>query len=126
MDERTRQAAPAPQPRTARELLAEKRAGALARIESLQRHLTSIREVSSWTSTDDEHDPEGATIAYERAQVQGLLADAQRELDALEQATTRLDEGTYGGCERCANAIAPERLEALPATTTCIACATRR
>ncbi len=112
--------------RTARELLAEERAAATARIVSLQRHLTSIREVSTWTSADDEHDPEGATIAYERAQVQGLLADAQRELDALERATTRLDEGTYGACERCGQAIAPERLEALPAATTCITCVTRR
>ncbi|GAB3298272.1 TraR/DksA family transcriptional regulator [Parasphingorhabdus pacifica] len=112
--------------RTARELLAEERAGALARIESLQRHLTSIREVSTWTGTDDEHDPEGATIAYERAQVQGLLTDARRELEALERAATRLKEGTYGVCERCGNTIAPERLEALPATTTCITCATHR
>ncbi|CAM00294.1 TraR/DksA family transcriptional regulator [Saccharopolyspora erythraea NRRL 2338] len=112
--------------KTARKLLAEERAGATARISSLQRHLSSIREVSTWTGTDDEHDPEGATIAYERAQVQGLLADARRDLEALDRAAARLDDGTYGLCERCGSPIAPERLEALPATTTCIACATHR
>ena len=124
MTERAPQDSPAP--RTAHELLAEERADAMARIESLQRHLTSIREVSTWTGADDEHDPEGATIAYERAQVQGLLTDARRELDAVERAAARLEEGTYGVCERCGKPIAPERLEALPATSTCITCATRR
>jgi RNA polymerase-binding transcription factor DksA len=127
VNERSPQDAPSPpEPRTARELLAEERAGALARIEALERHLASIGEVSTWTGSDDEHDPEGATIAYERAQVQSLLVDARRELDALERAGARLEKGTYGVCERCGQAIAPERLEALPATTTCIACATRR
>lgn len=127
MNDRTPQdALSPPEPRTARKLVADEHAGAMARIESLQRHLTSIREVSTWTGTDDEHDPEGATIAYERAQVQGLLTDARRELDALERAAARLDEGTYGVCERCGKPIAPDRLEALPAATTCITCATHR
>ncbi|SDZ36688.1 transcriptional regulator, TraR/DksA family [Saccharopolyspora shandongensis] len=127
MSKRTSQDAPSPPgPRTARELLAEERASALARVESLERHLESIGEVSTWTGTDDEHDPEGATLAYERAQVQGLLADARHELDELDRAAARLDKGTYGVCARCGNPIAPERLEALPAATTCISCATRR
>ncbi|WP_190814129.1 TraR/DksA C4-type zinc finger protein [Saccharopolyspora pogona] len=127
MSKRVPQDAPSPlEPRTARELLAEERAGAMARVEALERHLESIGEVSTWTGTDDEHDPEGATLAYERAQVQGLLADVRRELDELERATARLDKGTYGICQRCGKPIAPERLEALPAATTCIACATRR
>lgn len=126
MNERTPPDPPSPsEMRTTRELLAEQRAAAMTRIGSLQRRLTSIREVSTWTSTDDEHDPEGATIAYERAQVQGLLGNAQRELDALERAIARLDQDTYGMCERCGTAIPPERLEALPATTTCVTCATR-
>lgn len=127
MSKRAPQDAPPPlEPRTARELLAEERASAMARVEALERHLESIGDVSTWTGSDDEHDPEGATLAYERAQVQSLLADARRDLDELERATTRLDEGTYGICQRCGNPIAPERLEALPAATTCIACATRR
>ncbi|MGW3469629.1 TraR/DksA family transcriptional regulator [Saccharopolyspora sp. NPDC000995] len=127
MSKRAPQDAPSQlEPRTARELLAEERASAMARVEALERHLASIGEVSAWTGTDDEHDPEGATLAYERAQAQSLLADVRRELDELERATARLDEGTYGICQRCGKPIAPERLEALPAATTCIACATRR
>ncbi|GAB2675622.1 TraR/DksA C4-type zinc finger protein [Saccharopolyspora gloriosae] len=115
-----------PEPARARELLAAERAGALERIESLRRQLTSVREVSTWTGTDDEHDPEGATIAYERAQLHGLLTDATRELEALDRAAIRVREGSYGRCEGCGDDIAPARLEALPAASTCITCATRR
>ncbi|MDA3629595.1 TraR/DksA C4-type zinc finger protein [Saccharopolyspora oryzae] len=110
----------------AQELLARERADALARVESLQRHLAAIGDISTWTGTDDEHDPEGATLAYERAQVQGLLSDARHELDALDRAVAKLEKGTYGICERCGKDIAPERLEALPAATTCISCASLR
>lgn len=110
----------------ARARLAEARAGALARIESLRRNLAAIREASTWTGTDDEHDPEGATIAYERAQARGLLDDAHRELEALDRAAARVDAGGYGVCGRCGAVIGAERLEALPAAETCIACATRR
>ncbi|KAA5838124.1 TraR/DksA C4-type zinc finger protein [Saccharopolyspora hirsuta] len=110
----------------AQKLLARERASALARIESLQRHLAAIGDVSTWTGTDDEHDPEGATLAYERAQVQGLLADARRELDELDRAVSRWEKGTYGVCARCGKDIAWQRLEALPAATTCIRCASAR
>ena len=42
-----------------------------------------------------------------------------RELEAVLQ---RIGEGTYGVCEACGQAIEPERLEALPTATLCIAC----
>lgn len=74
-------------------------------------------------ATDDEHDPEGHTIAVERQQVAGLLRAARRHLVELDLAVERLDAGTYGTCEGCGQAIATERLDALPAARTCVACA---
>ena len=106
--------------------LAERRAETLALVTSLSRRLDGIIESSEFTSNDDEHDPEGVTVAFERAQVAGLLAQARDELTALDDAVRRLGEGTYGTCRRCGKAIGPGRLEALPATTTCIGCAGRR
>jgi DnaK suppressor protein len=47
------------------------------------------------------------------------LRDSLREVQA---ALERMDGGTYGVCQRCGKPIAPERLEALPATRLCIAC----
>lgn len=78
------------------------------------------------TNADDEHDPEGATIAFERSQVDALLRQAQRRLAELEAALARLDAGDYGRCERCGRAIDPARLDARPEARTCIPCAARR
>lgn len=106
--------------------LAEERAHTLARIEALTRQVEGIVEAAAWTTNDDEHDPEGATVAYERAQAQHLLSAARAELAELDRAINRLAGGTYGRCERCGGAIGDGRLDALPATRTCIACADSR
>jgi RNA polymerase-binding transcription factor DksA len=103
--------------------LAAQRSETLGLIESLDRRLAGIIESARHTSGDDEHDPEGVTIAYERAQVAGLLDQARAELKALDEAADRLAAGTYGVCSQCGADIAPERLEALPTTTRCIRCA---
>ncbi|RZT87117.1 TraR/DksA family transcriptional regulator [Pseudonocardia sediminis] len=105
--------------------LAEHRAVAASRATSLARELESLAEEQSLTSHDDEHDPEGVTIAVQRAQIQGMLAAARRDVEDLDRASARLAEGTYGRCAHCGGPIADERLEALPATTTCIGCANR-
>ena len=75
------------------------------------------------TVTDDEHDPEGSTIAYERAQVAALLDQARFNLKDLESALARLSAGDHSLCERCHSQISPERLAALPAGRTCFDCA---
>lgn len=77
-------------------------------------------------NSDDEHDPEGATIAFERQQVASLLAAAQRSVAAAEQALAARAAGTYGTCERCGGDIGAERLEARPSATTCVGCAAQR
>ena len=106
--------------------LARRRRETLELVTALDRQLHGILESSAYTTNDDEHDPEGVTVAFERAQVAGLLEQARAELRALDAAERRLAAGTYGVCEHCGDPIAPERLDALPATTTCIRCADRR
>ncbi|MFI5735644.1 TraR/DksA family transcriptional regulator [Kribbella sp. NPDC051587] len=92
-------------------------------IGSLTHNVSTIVEASRLTATDDEHDPEGATIAFERSQTSSLLASAAAHLVDVEAALERLDAGTYGRCERCGASISPERLLARPAARTCIRCA---
>jgi DnaK suppressor protein len=94
------------------------------RIGALQQSFTDIVAAAELTSTDDEHDPEGATIAWERSQVWALLRQAQADLVALDAALIRVDDGTIAVCIACGGAIAAERLLALPQTQTCIMCAT--
>src|SRR4051812_18490651 len=98
----------------------------IEQIAQLTASLTDIMDASSSVATDDEHDPEGATIAFERAQVAALLDRARARLTDLDEALARLAAGTYGSCESCGRPIGPERLAARPSARTCIACASRR
>ena len=97
----------------------------LARITALRREFDGIVESSAGVATDDEHDPEGATIAFERAQLAALLDQARRHLAELDDALERLRQGRYGRCEQCGRPIAAGRLAARPAARTCITCAGR-
>ncbi|MGY1616247.1 TraR/DksA family transcriptional regulator [Geodermatophilus sp. SYSU D00691] len=103
--------------------LAAERAAALAQIAALTREFDDVVAASASSNADDEHDPEGATIAFERQQVAALLESARRRLADVEAALARRDAGGYGVCEVCGGAIAPERLAARPAARTCISCA---
>ncbi|HEY4458048.1 MAG TPA: TraR/DksA C4-type zinc finger protein [Pseudonocardiaceae bacterium] len=103
--------------------IASARADTTQQIESLTRQWTGIVEASALTTNDDEHDPEGVTVAFERAQVQGMLDQARTDLADLDRAVGRVANGTYWTCARCGGPIADERLAALPATSTCITCA---
>jgi DnaK suppressor protein len=108
------------------ELLAAERIRAIEQVASLTADLNEIINASTSVATDDEHDPEGATIAFERAQVAAILDQARGRLADLDRAIGRLREGTYGRCEVCGQPIAAERLAARPAARTCIVCASRR
>jgi DnaK suppressor protein len=103
-------------------LLAE-RALMVAQIEALAREFEGIVEATEGVATDDEHDPEGHTVAFERQQVAGLLRDARTHLGDVDDALARVADGSYGTCESCGRPIAAERLAARPAARTCIACA---
>lgn len=79
---------------------------------------------SRGSNADDEHDPEGATIAFERSQVGALVRQAQLHVVEIDAAIARLESGAYGTCERCGGRIGAGRLEARPVARTCIQCAT--
>jgi DnaK suppressor protein len=111
--------------RSAMELISRARAETERLAASLARQRDGIVAASEFTSNDDEHDPEGATIAFERAQVQALLRQAQDDLADLGRAAGRVRAGVYETCERCGGPIAEGRLAALPATRICIACANK-
>jgi DnaK suppressor protein len=103
--------------------LAAGRQETLERITAVSREFDGIVESSAGVATDDEHDPEGATIAFERAQLAALLDQARQHLAELDAAQDRLRQGRYGRCERCGRPIAAARLAARPAARTCITCA---
>jgi RNA polymerase-binding transcription factor DksA len=116
----------APQPlmdTTARELLDAERARTLERLDRLRRDFTGVVDASRDSNADDEHDPEGATIAFERSQVDALIRQAELHLEEIGLALERVEDGSYGTCAVCGRPIAPARLEARPVARTCVGCA---
>lgn len=106
-----------------RRSLAAERDETLRRLADLSGDHASVVAASRDTNADDEHDPEGATIAFERSQLGALMRDARRHLAEVEAALDRVEAGTYGTCERCGGPVGDGRLEARPVARTCIGCA---
>lgn len=90
---------------------------------SLARQFDDIVAAAEMSNTDDEHDPEGTTIAFERAQVIALQSQAVRDAAALRRRLADVDEDEFGACEHCGRPIGFERLVALPSTRRCVECA---
>lgn len=105
------------------ERLREKRTETVRRIVSLEAELDGIIESVLLSNNDDEHDPDGATTGYERAKTTAMLQQARLRLVEIDQALKRTTDGSYGRCDHCGYAIGEERLDAIPTTTRCAACA---
>ena len=111
-------------PDDVRRRLADERRRTEERLTGLTQDFDAVVASSRDTNADDEHDPEGATIAFERSQVDAMVRQARQQLAEIEGAERRVADGTYGTCETCGAPIGAARLEARPTARVCIACAT--
>ncbi len=103
------------------ELVAE-RAGLLEQVTELD----AEADVNRWREGGFDDDPADAgSASYERETAQSLSNHARGLLLQIDDALARMDEGTYGTCERCGKSIELERLEALPSATLCLDCKRR-
>jgi RNA polymerase-binding transcription factor DksA len=107
--------------------LEAEQARTLARVRELTGELAGIiaSTADGASGGDDEHDPEGATVAYERQHVAALLARTHEHLADVSAALRKMNEGRYGFCDRCGLPIGSQRLAARPAALTCVRCAAR-
>ncbi|WP_457256742.1 TraR/DksA family transcriptional regulator [Pedococcus sp. P5_B7] len=108
-------------PRAAADRLRRERDEVQSRLASMTTDLEALFAASADSNADDEHDPEGQTIAYERSQLSSLIQAAREHLSGIEAAMVRLHDGSYGLCEVCGEPIPAARLEARPTARTCIA-----
>src|SRR5947209_9041083 len=99
-----------------RKLLEEERARALIEIEGIQAldATTSQSDERGELSSYDEHQADAATETFERERDVAMEASAQSILRQVEIALKKIDDGTYGTCERCGKIIPASRLEAIP------------
>src|SRR5215472_18670418 len=108
-----------------RALLGAEQQSVIERLSVLERDFDDLVAAAGQANADDEHDPEGATIAFERQHLAALINQARDQLSRVDAAISRLDEGRYGQCETCGQPIGAERLAARPTATRCIDCAGR-
>jgi RNA polymerase-binding transcription factor DksA len=105
-----------------RKLLEEERARALSEIEAIRGLDSSASESQELgeLSDYDQHPADSATETFERERDLAIEDTAEVILRQTEAALKKIDEGTYGTCERCGKLISAARLEAIPYTPYCI------
>src|ERR1700683_1040876 len=108
---------------SARAALLAERERARRRAAAREGDSAGIVEAAGSGGTDDEHDPEGATLAFERQHAAALLGEARERIAEIDAALSRWEAGSYGVCVRCGPPIGDDRLAARPAAPTCIRCA---
>ena len=114
---------PAPDELRALARLDAERVLVVEQLTVLRRGLQETLDASADSNADDEHDPEGATIAFERSQLETLIRLGERHLADIEEARARVTGGRYGARAACGQPISAARLEARPTAATCVACA---
>jgi RNA polymerase-binding transcription factor DksA len=68
----------------------------------------------------DDNFADSGQVAAEQGENQALAGQLRDQLEEVERALGKIEQGTYGICEVCGTAIAPLRLEAMPSTRYCI------
>lgn len=95
----------------------------LSLVDSLTASFDDLTEAADASPPDDEHDPEGHTIAFERSQLTARRDGYLRAIADLAAAEIRLNDARSALCEGCGDPIPHERRLAVPTTTRCVECA---
>ena len=105
-----------------RDLLLERRSRVSNALHHLHEQNSNSLEEETEEETYDNHLADSATATLNREIDYTLEENSEHVLSAIEEALSRIEEGTFGTCVRCGRAIAEERLEAIPYATRCIDC----
>lgn len=82
----------------------------------------SLKESVGELTSYDNHPADLGAETFERAKDLGLKGNTKVLLMKVNHALDRINNGTYGICEKCGKDIAIDRLNALPYTTFCLDC----
>ena len=106
-----------------RQRLLDERPRVLEAIDNLHHENPgSLSEETEELSFQDNHLGDVATVTFDREMASTLEENSTHVLTEIDGALGRIENGTYGVCQRCGNSIGDERLEALPWATLCIDC----
>ena len=102
--------------------LVEERQRVLLEIQELESDLSQSLEEASGDSPNDQHMAETAGATLDREMDLTLQDNARTALVRIDRALQKLDEGTYGKCDKCGGQIGEGRLEIAPYATLCVDC----
>jgi DnaK suppressor protein len=96
--------------------------------EDVEKQLAEIAESTfAGNQTDmtgeagfDEEYADAGSATFEREKDLSLVNNLRDLLEKIEKAMTKIDEGTYGLCDRCGKPIEKARLKALPYANLCL------
>ena len=100
--------------------LAERRRVLAAELDRLTEPPTEGASVSFGKRVGD-----GTTEAVERLSTTATARSIAGSIKDIDKALAKIDAGTYGVCDSCGEAIPVARLEALPASSLCVDCASK-
>jgi DnaK suppressor protein len=105
------------------QLLLEERTSHLQQAESLREEADALAaEMEPGESEFSEEGGEGGNLSVERELDLVLSAQAKSAVDEIDRALAKIDNGTYGTCEKCGKEIPKARLKVLPHAPLCVAC----
>ncbi|MEQ1786495.1 MAG: TraR/DksA C4-type zinc finger protein [Acidimicrobiales bacterium] len=103
-------------------LLSTVRSDLMAERDRLDTQIASLEPGHGAASPDfDDNFADSGQVAAEQGENKVLASQLRTELDEVDRALVKLDDGTYGSCETCGEPISAARLEAMPAARFCIA-----
>ena len=104
-----------------RRLLTEERQRVVDAIDNIHaENPGSMSDETEEMNFHDNHLGDMATATFDREMASTLEDNSNHVLAEIDGALARIENGTYGMCERCGQPIGAERLEALPWATLCI------
>jgi DnaK suppressor protein len=105
------------------------RAGLTDELKSVEHQLIEHGATSNPSDavevSTDEGFADSAQATMERSEMLSVIDQLHHRHAEIAGALRRMDEGTYGKCERCGREIPIERLEARPTASLCVSCAQR-
>ena len=107
-------------------ILARHRHEAAARVAEFEAVVLGLADARGDADTDDEHDPEGSTVSWERAAHEATAEAARAHLAEIDAALDRVRTGWDGSCAGCGKPIPAERLAARPSAAHCVTCASHK
>jgi DnaK suppressor protein len=109
---------------TQKEALLSLRTTVVDNLNSLRSGLeaTTNRDETGSESDIPTHEADAGTVTFERERDDSMLLEFEGRLEEIDRALEKIEEGTYGVCDRDGKPITEERLIALPEAVLCIDC----